>query len=283
MKNILLPTDFSQNSWEAIQYALNLFKEAECTFYLMHSFEPQAAAPSTAVTSKRAYSVIMESMKTVAEEGLKDIMDKINSLPKNEDHSFKTLIINDYFINAVKEKVEALNIDAVILGTKGASGLKEVTLGSNTANLIGKLACPIVAVPTNAIWKGVKEIGFAVDYAMPSYKKGLGLLKDLAEHYQSKIAVVHIIDKDKALSKTMLASKAALERYLKPIPINFFNLTDVSVELGTRIFSESRQLDVMCVIAKQRGFFERLFNKSQSKSISHHANVPLIIFNEANF
>lgn len=282
MKNILLPTDFSENSWEAIVYAIDLFQDAPCKFYLMHSYEPQVSAPSTAVTSRRAHSIIMEAMKNEAIEGLEKIKRKINALTLDENHTFETTIINDYFVSAVKTKVKELNIDAVVVGTKGASGLKEVTLGSNTANLIGKLSCPIIAVPTNASFNSIKEIGFAVDYSIKSYDQGLELLKDLAEHYGSKISVVHIL-KDKELSPEMTSSKIELENYLKPIPTEFFHLTDVPIEMGTRIFSESRKLDMMCVIAKKHGFFEKLFTKSQSKSISHHAKVPLIIFNESEF
>ena len=36
MKTILLPTDFSDNSWNAIEYALNFYKELNCNFYLLH-------------------------------------------------------------------------------------------------------------------------------------------------------------------------------------------------------------------------------------------------------
>ncbi|RYH74693.1 hypothetical protein EVU94_06655 [Flavobacteriaceae bacterium 144Ye] len=282
MKNILLPTDFSDNSWKAISYALELLKDAECTFYLMHSYEPQVAAPSTAVTSKRANSIIMESMKNEAISELNRLKKQINALPKNENHTFKTSIINDYFTSAVKAKVKEHSIDAVILGTKGASGLKEVTLGSNTAGLIGKLTCPIIAVPSNVVFNDINEIGFAVDYSIKSYTNGLSLLKALAEHFEAQVSVVHIL-KDKALTPEKASSKEKLIAFLKPVPTHFYQLTDVSVAKGTRIFSESRQLDMMCVIAKKHNFFEKLFNKSQSKSISHHAKVPLIIFNEASF
>jgi hypothetical protein len=37
MKNILLPTDFSDNSWNAIEYAINFHKNDTCTFYLLHT------------------------------------------------------------------------------------------------------------------------------------------------------------------------------------------------------------------------------------------------------
>ena len=281
MKKILLPTDFSENSREAIEDAIDLFKYCKCTFYLLHSFEPQISAPSTAVTSKRANAVIMESMRKEARLGLQKIEKQIHELPKNENHTFETTIVNDYFTSAVKSKVEELNIDVVVVGTKGASGLKEVAIGSNTANLIGKLPCPIIAAPSNTRLDTLKKIGFAVDYSIKSYASGLGLLKELATHYESEVYVVHV--KDKEFTPEMESSKTELENYLKPISTSFYHLTDVSVEVGTRVFCESQKLDIMCLVARKKGFLESLFQKSHSKTISHHANVPLIIFNEDSF
>ena len=283
MKNILLPTDFSQNSWEAIQYAITLFKDCACTFYLMHSYEPQVSAPSTAVTSKRASAIILESMRSEATLGLQNTLKQIKSLPENNNHTFKTVMVNDYFVSAVKSKIAKLDIDVVVVGTKGASGLKEVTLGSNTAHLIGKLACPILAVPTDVNFKGLRDVGFATDFSITDYGDGLALLKDVATAHNAKISLVHVVKKEKELTPEQLTSQRALEAYLNPLHVTLFMLTDVPIEIGTRIFSESRQLDMMCVIAKKHSFFEKVFNKSQSKSISHHAKVPLIIFNEAAF
>ncbi|NIK91820.1 universal stress protein [Mangrovimonas sp. CR14] len=283
MKHILLPTDFSENSWEAIQYAMNLFKKQRVTFFLMHSYEPHVSAPSTAVTSKRANSIIMDSIKEEAKNGLQETLKKALEVNTNKEHQFKTIIINDYFLGAVQSTVSNMKIDAVVVGTKGASGLKEVTIGSNTANLIGKLKCPIIAVPKNVVLKSLSDIGFASDYSISEYHHGLDLLIELASNFKSKISVVHVMNHSKELSSEMRANKMILEAELKPIPIDFYCITDVSVEVGTRIFSESRQLDMMCVIAKQHGFFDKLLHKSQSKSISHHAKVPLIIFNHAAF
>lgn len=283
MKRILLPTDFSKNSWQAIQFAITLFKDEKCGFFVLNTIEPPASAPSTAVTSKKATKTIYEAMKRETEAGLRKMMTKIRKLPKNEGHIFETMVVHDYFVAGVITAIEAHDIDIVVLGTKGASGLKGVTMGSNTSGLVGKLRCPIIAVPENCPLDELDEIGFATDFSIMDYGNNLEILKDLAKAHGSDILVVHVMNKGKELTPKMRASKKALEKALRPNDIDFYYLTDVPIEIGTRIFSESRELDMMCVIAKKHGFFERLFQKSQSKAISHNAKVPLLIFNENSF
>lgn len=280
MKKILLPTDFSENSWEATLYALRLFKDKECTFYIMHSLEPLVSAPSTAVSSKRANEIISKSRLNESKIELEKELNRIHELPNNEKHTFETQIVHDYFISAVHATTKKLDIDIVVVGTKGASGIKEITIGSNTANLIKKQTCPIIAVPQGALVnnKSMLELGFATDFSIDDYGHELNLLKDIAIANNSRISVVHVLGKHTEMSE-LHDKKLALEMTLNPLPVDFYFISDVSVEVGTRVFSESRKLGMLCIMNKKRSFFENLFTKSNSKSISSHLNVPLIIFN----
>ncbi|TYA59027.1 universal stress protein [Formosa maritima] len=281
MKKILLPTDFSDNSWEATLYAIKLFKDKKCTFYIMHSLEPLVSAPSTAVSSRRANEAIQKSRQNESKIELEKEFNKILELPKNDNHTFETFIAYDYFLDAVQFHVNKLDIEMVIVGTKGASGIKEITIGSNTANLINKITCPIIAVPQNVLTKDMSEIGFATDFSINNYGNELDLLKEIATVNTSKISIVHVSQKSTELTGDLLANKNVLEKTLQPLHFEFYFVTDVPVEVGTRVFSESRRLGMLCIINKKRSFFEKLFSKSNSKSISSHINVPLLIFNHS--
>jgi nucleotide-binding universal stress UspA family protein len=279
MKKILLPTDFSSNSWEASLYAFNLFKDETCIFYIMHSLEPLVSAPSTAVSSKRANEAISKSRLNESKIELEKELNKIHELPKNKKHTYETIIVHDYFLGAVHSATKNLACDLVVVGTKGASAIKEMTIGSNTANLINKQTCPIIAVPQDALNKDMLEIGFATDFSISHYGNELDLLKEIALANKSKISMVHVLQKGTELSDKLLENKKALEATLTPLPIDLYLLKGVSVEVGTRVFCESRKLGMLCIINKKRSFFEKLFVKSNSKSISSHLSVPLIIFN----
>jgi nucleotide-binding universal stress UspA family protein len=279
MKKILLPTDFSDNSWEASLYAFKLFKDETCTFYIMHSLEPLVSAPSTAVSSRRANEAISKSRLNESKIELKKELNKIHELPKNDKHTYETIIVHDYFLSAVQSATIKLNCDLVVVGTKGASGIKEITIGSNTANLINKQTCPIIAVPQNALNKDMTEIGFATDFSINNYGNELDLLKQIALANKSTISMVHVLHNSNELTPELLENKKSLEAVLQPLTIDLYLLKNVSVEVGTRVFSESRKLGMLCIINKKRSFFEKMFSKSHSKSISSHLNVPLIIFN----
>lgn len=283
MKNILLPTDFSEYAWNAMQYAFELFKDNECTFYVMHSIDNRMSAPSTGVKSKRANEIINKSRIKECNEGLARILKRIDDIPKNKKHTIESLLVKNNFINAVHAAAMELNIDIVIVGTKGASGVKEVVIGSNTGNLIKKLSFPIIAVPSNAKSKDLNEIGFATDFSIKNYGGGIDLLKEIASVNNSKMAIVNIVNKGAELASDEIENKNNLIKTLNGLDISFYTLTDIPIETGIRAFSESRKLGMLCVITKKHSFFEKIFSKSHSKSISHNINVPLIVFDQKAF
>jgi nucleotide-binding universal stress UspA family protein len=266
-----------------MQYAFELFKDNECTFFVMHSIESGMSAPSTGVKSKRASEIIIKSRIKEANEGLARILKRIDELPENNKHIIEPLLVKNNFISAVHSAAEQLNIDVVIVGTKGASGVKEVVIGSNTGNLIKKLSFPIIAVPSKAKTKDLDEIGFATDYSIKNYEDGIELLKEIAIANNSKISVVNIVNKGAELSSDELENKSNLTDTLNELDLTFYTLTDIPIETGIRAFSESRKLGMLCVITKKHSFFEKIFSKSHSKSISHNISVPLIVFDQKAF
>ncbi|WP_250435973.1 universal stress protein [Hanstruepera flava] len=282
MKTILLPTDFSENAWSAIQYALQLFKNNDCKFYIMHVFEPQASAPSTGITSKRAYQAIHESRAKSSQEGLDKVLQQVQEYSNNPKHTFETKLAYGSLISSVQGFAEENDVELVVVGNKGASAIQKATFGSNAAQLILKLTCPIIAVPETAN-ANISEIGFATDYSIDDYGNGLNLLKEITVSNQAKLAVVNVVNKGTGTIPNLKAKQAILEKALEPIDIDYYTLTDVPVEQGIHVFAESRKLDMLVLITKKRSFFEKLTTRSHSKAISHNLDVPLIVFDQRSF
>lgn len=282
MKTILLPTDFSNNALKAAHYAIDLFKNEACKFYIMHALELQASAPSTAVTSKRAYQAIHDSRTKSTHGDLDDVLEKIQAASSNPNHTFETKLVSGSLFDSVEAIVEGLNVDLVVIGNKGVSAIQKATFGSNASNLILRLSCPIIAVPGSANNK-LKEIGFATDYAIENYGDGLDLLKEIAVTNKAHISVVNVVNKSSGEVPGLDIKRGLLEAVLKPIPLEYFTITDVPVEQGIHVFSESRKLGMLALITKKRTFFEKLTTRSHSKAISHNLDVPLIVFDQRNF
>ena len=150
MKTILLPTDFSENSWKAVEYALELYENETCKFYILHALEPQASAPSAGITSKKASQMIHESRMKATEEDFNKFLNRVTAFSNNPKHSFETVLVHGSLVAAVEGYVEENDIELVVIGNKGASALQKVTFGSNAAQLILKLSCPLIAIPESA-------------------------------------------------------------------------------------------------------------------------------------
>lgn len=258
MKTILLPTDFSENSWNAIVYALEMHKDEPCHFFVFNSYAPHMSAPSTAVSSARASEVIQEIAKKESAQGLETIMKRIKEYDTNPTHTFEIISSYDYIVSSIISAIEKYKVDMVVMGTKGASGLKEVMIGSTTANIIEKVKCPVIAVPENAVFKGLNEIAFATDFSFYYNEDNINLIKYYAKKQEATIRVVHVLTASK-LSPEKEKVREYLDGLLNGVPKHYHYLTDVSVDVGMRVFSQSREIDLLCMVNKQRSFLKDCF------------------------
>ena len=135
MKNILLPTDFSDNAWNATKYAIELFKDEKCVFHLLNTYTP-AIASSRFMATSLSGGQLEDGVRSNSGRGLKSVLKKINKTKKYPKHSFKTISSFSLLVDEIKEIVENKAIDLIVTGTKGASGLDEVFMGSNTVRII---------------------------------------------------------------------------------------------------------------------------------------------------
>ena len=170
MKNILLPTDFSKNAWNAITYAIELYKNEPCTFYLLNTYTPNIAASRFMATVVTSESLAVESY---SKEGLNAVLNNIQSKYNNKLHSFKTISSFSLLADEVRELVNEYNIDMVIMGTKGASGVSEVFMGSNAVRVIKAVKnCPVLAIPEDFTFGKPKEIAFGTGFfIIPFFNK----------------------------------------------------------------------------------------------------------------
>ena len=270
-RNILFPTDFSDNSWSAIGYALKLYEEEECTFFFLNS---------TALKVSTLSNLSNKLLETMKDEALKELI-QIKSLVENNftnaNHNFQIQLSTKNLTEAIKKAIKDWNIDMIVMGTKGASGAKEIFFGSNTVSLIKKMKlCPIIVVPDEFNFIEPKQVAFPTDFNR-FYGEELIPLKRLAELYNSKIRIVHINDKD-TLTDIQGYNLSMLNVYLEDYPHSFHWMPDYAKKTQEiNDFIEELDINILAMINYKHSFIENIVKEPIIKKMGFHPIVPILI------
>lgn len=277
--HILVPTDFSENAWNALKYGVNLYKDIECTFHLLH-INPIPAYSAAGTSVKVSSRMVKENVLGSNKVSFDQLLMRVDKIIPSKKHRFTTISSHNFFVESIKRHVENKKIDLIIMGTKGASGLKEVTMGSNTGDVLTKVKCPLLAVPENTVYKIPKEIAFPTDYHLSYDLKVLDTLINMANMYKSNLRVLHISKKGESLSDVQMENKEFLKDYLQDVDHSFHSLTGSDLETAVQCFTESRDIDMIAMVAKNLNFFQRILFRPKVEQISYHTDIPFLVLHE---
>jgi len=282
MKNILLPTDFSGNSWNAIKYAIHFFENIECNFYVLHvnRLANLAVNDSSLILNQ---DLIDEIYTKPTKQKLRSILKQISELSLNhKKHKFYTLTDYGFFIESIRKNVDEKEIDYIVMGTKGSSGLEKIILGTNTADIITKVKCNTLAVPENAEFITPKEMAFPTDFSLSNNLQVLKPISNILERFNATLRILHISKNKVGLNNDQKKNKELLEDYFNPYQYTFHYLTNKKVEDAVQCFIESRDINMICMVAKNLNYFQQILFHSKVEEISYHTDVPFLVLHEKN-
>lgn len=280
MKSILLPTDFSKNSWNAIEYAIKFCANTPCTFYLMHVNRLAEVSVDTMDYNINT-AVIEETYTATAKKQLTAFLKKIASqYPNNPNHAFYTINEVDFFIDAVRKQVLEKKIDLIVMGTKGASGLEKLILGSNTADIITKVKCNTLVVPENATFKTLSQIAFPTDFLQFYGITTLQPVVDILEKFNAALRVLHITKKNSVLNNDQKKNKEFVSDYFSANKHSFHYLTNTKIEAAIQSFVQENSIDMIAMVAKNLNYFQQILFHSKVEDISYQTDVPFLVLHE---
>ncbi|XLS30713.1 universal stress protein [Flavobacteriaceae bacterium M23B6Z8] len=280
MKKIILPTDFSSNSRNAIEYATQLFHDEPCEFILLNTFGADSYTTSNLMVLESG-NPVYDAALVKSQKRLKGLYDILSASKVNKDHHFEMKSAYNFLIHAIKELIAKNDIYMVIMGTKGATGAKEVWFGSNAVSVMENIQqCPVLAVPENAKPKVPREIVFPNSFKHLYRRRRLLPLLEMAKKYDSKIRIMHISEKDE-LSEDQLNHKEAFSEALEGITHSFHTLTNIDTETAVRCFVESREIDMIAMISKKHSFLKTLFKKPVLREVGYHTRVPMLVMHRS--
>ncbi|MGB5818980.1 MAG: universal stress protein [Saonia sp.] len=275
MKKILLPTDFSENAYNAISYALKLYKNQECAFYLLHTYTP-AIYQAEYVLHSPGQIGLGDIYQTRALTQLEDLMKKLDKEFKNPKHIFVPHSAFNLLVDEILEMVENEKMDLIVMGTQGATGAKEILFGTHTVHVIKKTSCPVIAIPPNFEYEAPKEILFPTDYEIDYQKEQLQELLDIGKNHISRIEVMHV-SSGYDLTEAQEKNKSKLDEILDTTAHLFHDMSNQGVIDGINNFQLKKKMNLLAMVRNKHTFFERLFIEPVIKKIGFHVTIPFMV------
>ncbi len=277
MKRILLPTDFSENAYNAIAYALQLFNNESCNFIIVHSFENQVSNLTSRVDIGKTEAVVDELYNTNESkcDAVKHAI--IRDYPNNK-HTYNTIATSLSLARAINRLVVKENIDFVVMGSKGATGAASVFLGSNTLRMIKKVKkAPLLIVPQGLDFTPIKKVAFTTGFKRAHVAEELQPLITIGEGQNANVEIVHIQEKEKMTERQYehLHQLFDMLKSLKP-ELHWLDDTTGKYDAVTSYLNKEN-VDMLVMVYYNHNFFISLFREAVVKNIAEHSTVPFLI------
>lgn len=277
MKNILIPTDFSENSWNAIEYALQFFSESSCNFYLLHVTAKHTLAEDGISNNENKFD-INKALTVPSKKWLQDTIKRIHEkFPKNQYHRFFAVSDSNYIVNSIREQVAQKKISLIVMGTKGTTDLKNLAIGSNAGNVITKVKCATMVVPENAKYKKLKELAFPTDFSIFYRPEILQPVIDIIDTNNASVNILHVNRNVMELNEDQQKNKDYLDDYFGNYKHSFHFLTNKHIEDAVQQFVDYKEINLIVMLAKNLNYFQKILFHPSSNEINYYKDVPFLV------
>lgn len=274
MRKILIPTDFSENAMNAINYAINLFKYDVSEFYFMHAYQDDIYADDAFLTRKTLDNVTAIASKK-SEEQLKNTVKHADSLSHNPRHTYHIISSNSLLMDEADKIVDEQNIDIIIMGTKGKTNDKKLTFGSHTLQVLKYVQCPVLAIPKNYKYTQPKHILFPNNYMIPYKRRELKLLCEMASPYRAVIDMLYI-SKSSKLSLRQEDNRDFIKEELCKNKINFKTANSKHIVNTIYKYIKENQTDILVMANTRHSFLENILYQSTIDELSLNLDIPFL-------
>ncbi len=280
MKTILVPTDFSANALHALKYAQELYKCERACFFVLHAYADEVYGEHLS-RQPETLETIKKEKKEQTEKRLDHMLETVMGIPPNPLHNLEVIASFDSLVDAINDVVEEMNIDMVVMGTKGEASDHKTIFGSHTIEVFKYVKCPVLAVPETFEYRQPKSILFPTDYLLLYKRRELKLLDDLAGKFKSEVHCLYITDFDE-LSPRQEDNKRFLEGTLSR---SYLHFETTPIKNRAEAIMEQLELkgaDMLVMVNSRHSFFEDMLYRSTVDLLSLKLKIPFLVMQNLN-
>ena len=274
MKNILVPIDFSDQAKYAAKVASDIAKLTNSKIFLLHMLElPTGVVDPASYGSSGNTPTTLLFLKRAREK-----FEEFKHLPFFDGIEIEDSVQFHKAYDGIIDESKKQDVDLIVMGSKGTSGLEEMLVGSNTEKVVRNSDIPVLVIKTEVKDFKIENIVFASNFDQKS-KVAFQKILNFASLFNARLHLLKIntIHNFETTKESSDAIRNFINDYdLGDYTLNIYN--DVSVELGILNFANVIDADVILLNTSGRRGLAHLFTGSIGEDLANHAKLPVITF-----
>jgi len=275
MKTIIVPTDFSPIATNAMNFAADMATNINASLLLLHVYQIPVSMTDVPVVMAST-----EELKKSSELKLQEIKDTLTHTTSGKIKIYSEARLGDVS-DELEEVCKRIEPFAVIMGTRGATGVERILFGSTALTAIRHLKWPVIVVPPGKEYgTGIKKIGFACDFDKVVESTPIQFIKNMVKEFGAELHVLNVDYEGKHFKPGTPEESLMLHTLLQDLNPSYHFINHADVEDGINEFVDRNNIDLLITIPKKHKLLDGLFKKSSTKQLVTQSHVPVMCVHE---
>ncbi len=275
MKTIIIPTDFSPIATNAMNYGADMAIAINANVLLLHVYQVPVSMSDVPVVI-----LSVDELKKEAEERLTDMKTSVEHITSGKLKVYTEARLGDV-VDELEDLCDKIKPLAVVMGTKGASGIERAMFGSVTLTAIRHLTWPVICVPPGKEFgQGIKKIGFACDFKKVVETTPIHFVRDIIKEFNAELHVLNVDYENRHFKPETPEQSLLLHTMLEDVNPIYHFIEQKDIEEGINEFAEKNNLDLIIAIPKKHKLLEGVFKPSSTKQLVFDSHIPVMCVHE---
>lgn len=280
MRKIVFPTDFSENAFNALEYAVELLKYETCEFFLMHAYADEVYNDETNL-SRSLMDELKEKVRNHAEDKLEEILTKIREIAPNPKHTYHKIASFGALVDEVNDLVDMENADLCIMGTRGKTDDRNLGFGTNTLLVMKYVQCPVLGIPAGYKYNTPEKILLPTNFLVPYQKRELKLVSEIARVFGAEVYSLYI-SKYPVESFRQKDNQKFLKEQFQNIKFQTHQIDGLDKITTIMDFIEKHKIDILVMVNSRHSELENILFEGTIDKISLNPKIPLMVLQNFN-
>ncbi len=279
MKKLLVPTDFSTPSQQALNYTVNIALKTNAEIKLLHVGERDGFLDGLSGDLEDLINLNNKEKHIQFDRAINNIAEAFNGF-NWQDIPIECQHVKGDIVKEVTNACYIQGIDLLVTAMKGTSGWGDVFLGSTAERIIKKVNCPVLALPEKCNWKQIQKITFATDLT-PFGLKAITQMHNFAQMFDAQFNFIHIkLEEKRSYLKQVEKFRLMADEAIGHDKYEIIEIEANDVIEGLNHYASTNPIDILAMLRHKRSNLNKLFTISYAETMTAHAEIPVLMFSE---